>query len=500
MTLSKSDYLLFLKHPAWLWLKKFDKSKLPPIDDNQQAIFDSGHLFEEYAEQLFPDSEKLSFGNYEEYISLPLRTKNAVDKGIKTILQGRFEYGSLTCIVDVLDKTGENKYDLYEIKSSASAKPEHTYDLAFQVFVLEKLGLRIERAFVIHVNTQYRRSGEVKTEEITSIVDVTPDVKAAMQETKENIERAQKVADSKTPPSFSPRYSGNLKEWLEIFRFINPDLERYSIYSLTGISQNQIAQLEDLGISSISDIPQDFSLTPKQKQQVESVKSGKQFIDKNNIKLFLDKLKYPLYFLDYETLSSVIPYFDGLSPYQQLPFQYSIHVMEKPGGELLHREYLHTISTHPGLPILESLKRDIGIEGSVIVWNESFEKGRNKELGELFPEYDDFVTKLNERVVDLMIPFSKGWYVDKDFFGSASIKKVLPALVSDLSYDDLDIHEGGSAQRSWMETILDGKNPEQKEKIMNDLIEYCELDTLAMVRLYQVLKESVEGLSEVKTT
>ena len=154
-------------------------------------------------------------------------------------------------------------------------------------------------------------------------------------------------------------------------------------------------------------------------------------------------------------------------------------------------EFLHRENTNPGRPLLEQLKKDIGEEGTVLVWYESFEKGRNVELGQMFPEYAEMMNKLNERIIDLMVPFSTGLFVDKDFFGSASIKKVLPVLISELSYEKLNIHEGGTASRTWKETILEGKNPEQKEQIMNDLLAYCRLDTLAMVQLFKFLEKEI---------
>src|SRR3990167_2029120 len=138
--LSKSEYLMFLKHPAWLWLKKHDKGKLPEPDEQLQALFDAGHLFEEYAEKLFPNGIKLGFKTYDEYINLPLKTQHVLDKGEKTIFQGRLEINNITCIFDVLEKVGPDEYDLIEIKSSGSAKIEHEYDLAFQLQVIESAG------------------------------------------------------------------------------------------------------------------------------------------------------------------------------------------------------------------------------------------------------------------------------------------------------------------------------------------------------------------------
>lgn len=491
MILSKSDYILFLKHPAWLWLRKYDKSKLPPISDALQAIFDEGHLFESYAERLFPDAVRLGFDdkNFSDYQTLPQRTEDALKNGANIIFQGRFEFNNLTCIVDVLEKVNDNEFDLYEIKSSTEVKEEHLFDLAFQIHILEELGMNIRKISVIHVNNQYKRRGEIDIKELCFISDVTDKVREKEDETKINIERAFRILSSKEQPDFSPRHAkGELKEWMEVYRFIKGDFDKYSIYDLCRLKPELIGDLEDLNIKLISDIPEGIKLGTHQSRQLEATKLGKQIIDKDRIKEFLSEATYPLYFLDYETMSSAIPQFDGIKPYQQLPFQYSLFIIEKPGGEIKHKEYLHRDNSHPGLNLVKRLKEDIKEGGTIFVWHENFEKGRNTELGELFSDYADFMQSVNDRIIDLKLPFSNGWYLDMDFLGSASIKKVLPVLIKDLSYGNLAIHEGNAASRIWMKTILEGENQDEKDKVMNDLIEYCKLDTLAMVRIYQHLE------------
>ena len=186
----------------------------------------------------------------------------------------------------------------------------------------------------------------------------------------------------------------------------------------------------------------------------------------------------------------MIPPFDKIHPHQQVPFQYSLHKIDEK-GVMTHMQFLHTENSNPGLPLLQQLVNDIGDKGTVLVWYESFEKGRNSELGEMYPEYAEAMNRLNERIIDLMIPFSQGWFVDKDFFGSASIKKVLPVLISELSYEKLNIKEGETASRKWKEVVLEGKNPEEKEQLMKDLLAYCRLDTLAMVQLFKFLEKEI---------
>jgi len=445
--LSKSDYMLFLKQPAWLWVKKHNPKKIPPVDENTQAIFDAGHQFEPYAESLFPEGVSLGFSDYDEYLSLPQRTQDAIERGDQVLFQPRFEWNEFTCICDIVSIVGDKEVDLYEIKASTRVKPEHEFDLAFQAAVLEGSGLKVRNISVIHVNNQYVRQGDIKADEITSFSDITDTVKAKTEATQKHMAQALAVMKSGTMPDPSPDLArlNSKKEWLEIYK-------------------NIVGETEE---------------TP-----VEGVEPT---IDHAAIKQFLGELKYPLYFLDYETMMGLIPYFDGHKPYQQIPFQYSLHVLESPDAELEQREYLHRENSDPARPLTEQLIKDVGDNGSVIVWYEGFEKARNSELGDMLPEFKEAMEALNGRVVDLMIPFKQKWYDDPRFNGSASIKQVLPVLCPELSYKELGIQEGGSAQRLWMEAILDEKRADEKEKILNDLIEYCKLDTLAMVEIYKVL-------------
>ncbi len=493
MIISKSEYMLYLRHPGMLWLKKHDKSKLPVVSESLQAMFDDGHLFEEYANRLFPDAVSVGFDDYHSYLTMPGRTRMQIESGADTILQGRMEAGSITCIFDVIERAGDLEYDLIEIKSSTEVKDDHISDLAFQTCVLEDAGIKVRKIFVIHVNTDYVRHGEIDIESISRKTEVTEKVKSKIDETRINIEKALEVARSKSPPDFSPRHAkqGALQEWMDIYHLFYPEKHTHPISKLTRVNAKLMGELEDLGVARIQDIPDTVNLNEKQRSQVRVTKHDKRIIEKEKIREFLGSLTYPLYFFDYETFSSVIPPFDGLRPYQQMPFQYSLHRKDTPDPGLHHAEYLHLENTHPGLPLLKKLKEDIGDKGSVIVWYEPFEKGRNEELGKMFPEYAQLMGDLNGRIVDLMTPFANQWYMDKDFFGSASIKKVLPVLISDLSYEKLNIKEGATASRVWTETILEGKNIDKKDKIMQDLLDYCRLDTLAMVQLYDFLRSEV---------
>lgn len=494
MVLSKSNYLTYLRHPAWLWLEKHDKVKLPEVDDDTQAVFDAGNLFEEYAEQLFPGALKLGYktnGVFDgtKYFALAKVTTEALLGEDRVFLQGRVEVNSITCIFDVLERNSSGTYNLYEIKSSTKAKPEHEHDLAFQTLVLERAGLSIEKMFVIHANGGYVRNADIDPSQITETVEVSSTVRSLMDFTAEEVEKAVAVMAMPIMPDPSPRFArnGSFKEWLKIYRSLVDEIGPDSIYRVNAFGASKIGELEDIGVTELTQIPEDFSLSPKLLALVESSKRNERIINNEAIGEFLSKLQYPLYFLDYETFAGVVPAFDGLRPYQHVPFQYSLHVLQSPNAEVQHKEYLHTENTLSVEPFLKQLALDIGPDGSVIVWCQIFERGRNIEMAAMKPTFYNFLHNLNDRVVDLMLPFSHSWFVDKGFRASASIKDVLPVLVPELSYKDLNIHGGNTAQRVWMETVLSGKNQERKDQIMEDLRKYCELDTLAMVKIWEVL-------------
>lgn len=500
MVISKSNYIEFLVHPAYLWLKKFDKNKLPPIDEATQDIFDAGNLFESYVEKLFTDAVKIGFDrkDFNTYNSMPRRTQEAIDSGANVILQGRLEANNTTCIFDVLKRVDGNTFDLIEIKSSSSAKPEHSYDLAFQKEVLEGAGLEIRNTSVIHYNGDYVRQGEIDVEELTIETDITDDVNSLQEVTKEQIKNAFHILDLPKCPDLSPRYINELQVvgtkwkdyWMDVFFYINKDISDSSIYKLCRLDPELIGTLEDMEVEDIKDISEDIeNLHPKQLTQIQTTKTGERIVDKEKINEFIEGFEYPLYFFDYETLASVIPMFDGTKPYQGYPFQYSLHILDAPDSELRHEEYLHAENSNPMPQLIEKMKKDFGDKGTILTWNMSYEKKCNERMAEIYPEHSEFLLELNERIDDLMIPFFKQWLVDKDFFGSASVKYVLPVMVPELSYKDLEVSDGMKARRTWTQTVLENKNTWNRDEILKNLSDYCTLDTYAMVRILEELKK-----------
>ena len=500
MTLSKSNYMDYLKHPAFLWLRKLDKYRLPPLDDATRDLFAAGNLFEKHAESLFGDAVRIGFdmANFSSYKNMPERTKQAMDDGAEVVLQGRLEGSNVTAIFDVLRRVEgqENTYDLIEIKSSSSAKPEHAYDLAFQGQVLFACDIKVRKYSVVHLNSEYVKDGEIDINQLATETDITEEVKELEEVTRNQIRDAFHTLELPKVPDLSPRHINQLgvektrwkDYWMDVFFHINNDLSPTSIYKLCRLNPDLVATLEDMEITDIKDIPEDLEgLHPKQVTQIQTTKSNTQIIDKENIKEFIDGLEYPLYFFDYETFSSVIPIFDGTSPYKDYPFQYSLHILDKPGGELRHEEYLHSENSNPMIDLINKLKSDIGDKGTILAWNMSYEKGCNDRMAVIYPESASFLGRINDRMQDLMLPFKNDWFADAGFMGSASIKNVLPVVVPELDYSELEVSDGLKAKRQWMQTVLEGKNQWGSEKILKELSEYCTLDTFAMVRILEEL-------------
>lgn len=399
-----------------------------------------------------------------------------------TLTDGNYQSRIDALVHDTLNNT----YDLYEIKSSTSVKSKHKYDVTFQ-YLVAKATLPVNKVFLVHVNKDYVRRGELDIHAFFIIEDMTDEIAKKQAEVYELRSDAWSTMNLTTIPA--DEHCFNPKTCLYP-QLCFPDLRDYPIYDLKSGTKNQYRELLDMGISRLEDIPDSFNLTHKQRLQLQSARQGKPVINFEGVKNKLAGLQYPLYFLDYETYSEAIPMYDGYKPYQQAVTQYSIHVVRHADSDAFeHFEYLATEAEDPACNLAEALCSVISSEGSVVVWNMSFECGRNEELAELCPEFAEQLLSINKRTFDLMTVFSEGWYVDYKFGGSASIKKVLPVLCPELSYGELEIAEGATAMLKWYEMVYGEVEIVEREKIARNLLKYCELDTWAMVGIWGVVRE-----------
>ncbi|MCK5583654.1 MAG: DUF2779 domain-containing protein, partial [Elusimicrobiales bacterium] len=264
----------------------------------------------------------------------------------------------------------------------------------------------------------------------------------------------------------------------------------YSIYDFPHLCWQKINELEELGIMKIKDIPDDFPLSPWQQLFLKAEKTNKRIIDTGSISDFIKELKYPLYFIDFETIMPSLPLYNGSRPYQQIVFQVSLHIQNKAGGELKHLEYLGDGKNDPRPMLVKFMLKHIKAKGSLVAYNASFEKTRIKEMAREFPKYAKDLLKMKDRMADIMKPFQKRKYIDPRFRGSYSLKKVLPALVPAMTYKGLDIGDGGEAQTAYLNMLSGKLSAGETKKLRKDLKIYCGQDTLAMVEILKSLYKS----------
>jgi hypothetical protein len=482
--LTKSDYLRYLQCPKYLWLHKNRKELEPEISETQQALFDQGYEVESYAQKLFPSGVEVN----EFFKKGCIETQRLIQNKQEIIFQAHAMPSQLYAKADILHFNEDtNKWDLYEVKSSTEVKPEHIPDIAFQKIAFERDGIMIGKTYLIHINKDFVREGEIDPKKLLKIKDLTQEAENLRQITETDIPKA--LAIIKQPQEVQIQIGKQCKNPYECpfkehcWAFV----PEFSIYDIQRITGKQLKALQSMNILKIEDVPDDFKFNEKQQNQVIATKTGKPIIDKDAIKAELAKLEYPLYFLDYETYAPAIPLFDGLKPYQQMPFQYSLHVVREQGSEAEHYEYLHKGKDNPIPALLKSMRANIGDTGSVIVWYKGFETGRNKEMAAMYSEYAGFLESINARVFDLMDIFKDQHYVDAGFKGSCSIKMVLPVLVPELSYSALeDVQEGGIASLYWFKHVY--SDSAVRERVAENLLKYCELDTLAMVEVWRRLE------------
>jgi hypothetical protein len=483
--LSKSDFLKYQTCPAYLWLWKNKREVVPEeMTEDVERRIEQGIEVEGYARKLFPNGVLVE----KRLEEAKRETERLVQAGNEIIFQATVitEHG-LLAMADVLVKEND-KWTIYEVKSTTDIKKEHIIDSAFQKVAFNQAGYDIANVNVIYLNKNYKLHGKVDPKGLFVIESVNDRISEIYSDieamTEDAIAYIHKVDEPKTCSCRTKTKSSHCPT----FKYFNPDIPEYSIYNLTRVSSKKVNTLVDMEVYEIPDIPDDFDLSEAQRNQVTAAKVGKPIINHEEIRKILNSLKFPLYFLDYETVSTAVPIFEGTWPYQQVPFQYSLHILRELNGELEHYEHLSQKKDgHPIPGLLAQMREDIGPVGSVIVWNKGFEMGRNKEMAKDYPEYSDFLLHVNERVFDLMEIFSKQHHVHPDFHGSNSIKYVLPVLAPDLSYKLMNIPNGGIATLRWYESIAKEMNDEEREKIYADLLKYCELDTLAMYRIYDHL-------------
>ncbi|MBQ6675869.1 MAG: DUF2779 domain-containing protein [Ruminococcus sp.] len=490
--LSKSRYCKGFQCPKILWL---DHYKPEEAENNlSETVMENGNLVGDLARSYFGEYSLVEFSF--DKSEMTAKTQEFIDAGAENIAEAAFMTDGLYCAVDILHKNGDG-WDIVEVKSSTHLTDIYIEDMSFQYYVLTSCGVNVKRVFNMHINSSYVRKGELDLKGLFTIEDCTDTAKEKLASVAERVAAIRKyISVTEEPERDIDTYCEKPYE-CAYKKYCGRHLPDHNVFDLAGIQARTAYKHYHNGIVSYEDLlanAKKIKLSDKHRRQIEAtLNNSPDEVDKPKINEFLDTLTYPLYHLDFETFQQAVPEFDGVSPYQQIPFQYSLHI-EQADGTLEHKEFLAKEGTDPRRALAEQLVKDIPKGVCSLAFNMSFEKKVIKCLAETFPDLANGLMDIYENMHDLMIPFREQDYYSAAMQGSYSIKYVLPALYPDdpeLDYHNLEgVHNGGEASAAFAE--MTSHTPEEIAVIRANLLKYCGLDTYAMVKVLRKLKEAVQ--------
>ncbi len=469
-----------------MWFTSHNIKSSQEMDAGAKDRLKVGEEVGNMAKKLFPDGVEIDF-NINDVNSMVEQTFEAIMSG-KPIYEATFLSEGILVRVDLMTK-GDNGWNMYEVKSSSSLKKYHHEDAAFQWYTLSlNSNLTMNRAYVITINKDFLSDEFEDINSLFKLNDVTDFVKKETNNIPDRIHAFKEIINQNSVPKTeigphcSKPHACQYKD--ECWGSYGND----SILNLYRMKSKDKFNLYSSGIKTFDQLPEDYNLSNIQEKQVQSFLKSEPIIDRNQVDDFISQINYPISYLDFETFQEAIPSYKKQKPYSQMPFQFSLHVQNEPLGELLHYEFIAPPGSDPRSRIADKLLKWIPTEGTIIAYNQSFEMNCIKSLADIDTKKSALLLELNERFIDLIIPFRKGHYYHPLFNGSFSIKNVLPALCPDdpsLRYDKLNITNGGDA--SLIYKNFNEINSDDHEKVLSDLYAYCRLDTLAMVKILEHL-------------
>ena len=495
---SKSKYTSFIQCPKLLWLKTYHP-ELAEEDPSAQDRMNKGNVVGDLAMSLFGDFEEVTVTDENGKIDLGKmidKTTDAINRGVENICEASFSHNGLYCAVDILRKEKDG-YAIYEVKSSTEPKYIYIVDISYQKYVLEKCGIKVTGTYVVNINNQYVFDGTLDIQKLFKITDVSALVEQeyGIHSIEAELDYAKRTLECKDEPDIDLSVGCDSPYPCAFWKYCARHIPTPSVFDIYNMSFKKALDLYQRGIIELKDVLASAKLNDLQKRYIDyALNDRPEHVDKAGIQAFLDDLSYPLYFLDFESMQLTIPEYPNSKPYAQILFQYSLHYIEAEGGEIKHKEFLGISGEDPRRALAEQLVKDIPTDGSVIVFNETFEKTRIKELAELFPDLSPQLLRIRENIKDLLKPFRKGYYYNKAIGNSFSIKSILPAMFPNdpaLDYHNLEgVHNGGEAMSIF--PLIKDMPPAEQEIARRNLLKYCELDTYATVKIWQKLKELCE--------
>ena len=490
--LSKSKYCKLKQCPKIIWLNEYKKEER--ISKARQSTLQNGTNVGILAKGLFGKYEDIE---YNADLTVMIEQTNKLLKNKPNIItEASFNYDNNFCSVDIL-KNDKDGVEIYEVKSATSMDDIYIDDVAYQYYILKNLGYNVKKVCVVYLNKKYIRHGDLELDKLFHIEDVTQAVKERQEEIKINIENINKFMEEhnkENEPNTDIGMHCRQPYECEYWEYCTRNLPKPNVFDVAIMHWDKKFEKYKEGKVSFEEL-QNEDLNPKYLEQMDfEINSKEPKIEKEVIKELMDSLKYPLYFIDFETFQLAIPEFEGTWSYQQLPFQYSLHIIKEEGADIEHREFLAEIDDKDFIRhFAESMINDIPDNGSVIIYNNSFEPARIREIAKIYPDLEAELMRINNNIVDFEVPFRRRNYYMKEMQGSYSIKAVLPSLYpdeSELDYHNLPVvHNGEEASAAFLS--LRGKTKEEQEEIRKGLLVYCELDTYAMVKVWQKFKQII---------
>jgi hypothetical protein len=481
--LSKSKFTCGIQCLRRLWLDVYRPEVAPPLDPVTEAIFAAGSKVGEVARGRFRGGVLVASPHYEYDTALAHTAELLADESVPAIFEAAFIYDGVRVRVDVLERTG-SRWRLIEVKSSASLKDEHVPDLAIQHYVVTGSGLQIASDHLMRIDTSYVYDGQhLDPKRLFAIDDATALVSGALNDLPEQLTEQKAVLACSEEPQVEPGFQCASPWDCPFASYCMRGKPRYWVRSLPRISRTTFEELRGMGVEDILAIPDDFPLLPAQRLVRDALQSREAWVS-SDLGSQLVQVGFPIHFLDFETFGPAMPRYRDTRPYQALPFQWSLHILER-DGTMRHHGYLHDGDTDPRRDVARSVLDGVQDIGSVMVFYAGHERPLIRRLADDVPDLAAPLLGLLDRFVDLWA-IVKSCYYHPDFVGSYSLKQVVPAMVPDCGYDDLGIQDGTIASLEYT-SMLDTCDTDERERIRQNLLAYSERDTWAMVRIWEEL-------------
>jgi len=468
-----------------LWLKshKPEERQLP---NKVEGRFEQGTSIGELAQQLFPGGALVEF-HLNKLESMYSQTQSLIEQGEHTIYEATFKGNKVFASVDILHKDARG-WHIYEVKGSTKVKGVYIQDATCQYFAVKKR-LDIASINIIYVNNKYIRAGNLDINQLFCIKEITEAVHDLEPNLNSYVTELQNIKKQSDEPAIDIGLHCSNPYPCDFSKYCRRHIPKPNVFNLYRLKKETKYQYYQNGLITYQQAKENIRLNKTQKLQVNTYLDKHTHVEIKKIQAFVCSVEFPISYFDFETFNEAIPKFDGQRPYQQMPFQYSLHIQEQ-SGAISHKEFLADEHYDPRKAIAEAMLADLPKTGSIMAFNQSFEISRIKELAQYLPEHKDALLALIPRFVDLIEPFRKLGFYHPDFHGSFSIKAILPAMFpndAELDFKSLEIQNGAMAMDIFA-NLPRLKNLEQREQIRKALLEYCKLDTWAMVKIFDKLR------------